>query len=125
VPDRYIRVTAHAEGLHHWAAAPDAEGYLRQPHRHLFAVEVRMQVQHGDREIEVNALARWLQHDLLPSLGTAAGPGQPPDFGTQSCEQLAERVTSALQARHGTSRWIECEVLEDGILGGGVRWPAS
>jgi hypothetical protein len=20
-------------------------------------------------------------------------------------------------------RWIECEVLEDGILGGGVRWP--
>lgn len=123
MPDHYIRVTAQAEGLHHWAGAPDGEGYLRQPHRHLFTVEVRMQVRHADRELEVNALARWLQHDILPGLGTAAGPGQPLDFGAQSCEQLADRVTGALQARHGTGRWIECEVLEDGILGGGVRWP--
>ena len=46
-----------------------------------------------------------------------------PDFGAQSCEQLAGRVATALRARHGLDRWIECEVLEDGILGGafGVR----
>jgi hypothetical protein len=124
VPDHYIRVNAQTEGLHHWAGAPVGEGYLRQPHRHLFTFEVRMQVRHSDREIEVNALARWLQHDVLPGLGTMARPGLPPDFGAQSCEQLAERVTSALRARHGTRRWIECEVLEDGILGGGVRSPA-
>jgi hypothetical protein len=131
VPDHYVRVTAQAEGLHHWPGAPGSEAYLRQPHRHLFTIEVRMQVRHGDREIEINALARWLRRDVLPGLSIAPGLGDPdghggmPDFGAQSCEQLAERVAAALRARHGPDRWIECEVLEDGILGGGVRWPAS
>lgn len=77
-----------------------------------------MQVRHGDREIEINGLARW-----LPSLMVSAGAGGPADFGTQSCEQLAEQITMQIRARHGDDRWIECEVLEDGILGGGVRWP--
>jgi hypothetical protein len=125
VPDHYIRVIAHAEGLHHWAGEPDTEGYLRAPHRHMFTVDVRMQVHHADREVEVNALARWLQRHVLPGLGAAAGPGLIPDFGAQSCEQLAERVTKVLRNRFGTGRWIECEVLEDGILGGSVRWSAS
>jgi hypothetical protein len=119
--DRHILVTAQAEGLHHWPDAPDSEQYLRQPHRHLFTVTVRMQVRHSDREVEINAFARWLNSQVLPSL--AAAREGPADFGTQSCEQLAERVTGEIRARHGDDRWIECEVLEDGILGGGVRWP--
>jgi hypothetical protein len=41
----------------------------------------------------------------------------------QICEQLAERVAAVLRDRFGSVRWVECEVLEDGILGGGVRWP--
>ncbi len=122
-PGRYIRVTTQAEGLHHWPGAPAEEDYLRQPHRHLFTVTVRMQVRHSDREIEINALARWLRTQVLPSLAAAPGNGGPPDFGTQSCEQLAEQITRQIRTRHGEDRWIECEVLEDGILGGGVRWP--
>ena len=39
------------------ARRPRREGYLRQPHRHLFTVCVRMQVRHSDREIEINAFA--------------------------------------------------------------------
>src|SRR5579872_4825869 len=72
----------------------------------------------------------WLQHDVLfglsgaPGLGNADGRGGMPDFGAQSCEQLAERVAAAFRARHGPGRRIEREVLEDGILGAGVRWPA-
>jgi hypothetical protein len=124
MPDRYIRVIAQAEGLHHWAEAPAPEEYLRQPHRHLFTVAVRMQVHHSDREVEINAFTRWLEHDVLPSLAVAAQPGRPPDFGAQSCEQLAERITEMIQTRCGTGRWVECEVLEDGILGGGIRCAA-
>lgn len=123
MPDRYILATAQAEGLHHWPGAPGGEEYLRQPHRHLFTVTVRMQVRHGDREVEINAFARWLHSQVLPSLAAATAAGGPADFGTQSCEQLAERITGEIRARHGDDRWIECEVLEDGILGGGVRWP--
>jgi hypothetical protein len=125
VPDHYVRVIAQVEGLHHWADAPDTEGYLRAPHRHLFTADVRMQVHHADREVEVNALARWLRGEVLPGLGVAAGPGLITDFGAQSCEHLAERVAAVLRDRFGSGRWVECEVLEDGILGGGVRWAAS
>lgn len=121
-PGRYIKVTTQAEGLHHWPGAPAGEGYLRQPHRHLFTVTVRMQVRHSDREIEINAFARWLKDQVLPSLAITRRDGEPADFGTQSCEQLAEQVTGQIRTRHGEDRWIECEVLEDGILGGGVRW---
>ena len=123
IPGPYITVTTQAEGLHHWPGAPAAEGYLRQPHRHLFTVTVRMQVRHGDRELEINAFARWLHDQVLPSLAVKPRDGGPADFGTQSCEQLAEQVTGQIRTRHGEDRWIECEVLEDGILGGGVRWP--
>lgn len=122
-PDRYITVTTQAEGLHHWPGAPEAESYLRQPHRHLFTITIRMQVRHGDREIEINAFARWLHDQVLPSLASASHDGGPADFGTRSCEQLAEQITGQIRTRHGEDRWIECEVLEDGILGGGIRWP--
>jgi hypothetical protein len=124
MPGRYIRVTTQAEGLHHWNGAPENEGYLRQPHRHLFTIDIRLQVTHDDREVEINAFTRWLHRDVLPSLASAgACPGGLPDFGTQSCEQLAGKIASQVRARHGEARWIECEVLEDGILGGGIRWP--
>jgi len=123
--DQYIRVTAQAEGLHRWPQAPETEDYLCQPHRHLFTAEIRMQVHHGDREIEINDLARWLQHAVLPGLADAHYPAQPLELGTQSCEQLAARIAEAIRERHGTGRWIECEILEDGLLGGGIRWPAA
>ena len=123
MPGRYITVAAQAEGLHHWPGAPEAESYLRQPHRHLFTITIRMQVRHGDREIEINAFARWLHDQVLPALATASHDGGPADFGTRSCEQLAEQITGQIRTRHGEDRWIECEVLEDGILGGGIRWP--
>ena len=122
-PGRYIKVTTQAEGLHHWPGAPAGEGYLRQPHRHLFTVTVRMQVRHDDREVEINAFARWLHDQILPSLAITPRDGGPADFGTRSCEQVAEQITRQIRTQHGEDRWIECEVLEDGILGGGIRWP--
>jgi hypothetical protein len=123
IPGCYIKVTAQAEGLHHWPGAPDEEDYLHHPHRHLFTVTVRVQVRHSDREIEINAFTRWLRDQVLPSLATTRRGGGPADFGARSCEQLARQITGQICAQYGEDRWIECEVLEDGILGGGVRWP--
>jgi hypothetical protein len=123
MPGRYIKITTQSEGLHHWPGAPAAEKYLRHPHRHLFTITVRMQVRHSDREIEINTFTRWLHDQVLPSLNTTPRSSGPADFGTKSCEQLAEHITDQIRARHGDDRWIECEVLEDGILGGGLRWP--
>jgi hypothetical protein len=118
----FVRVRTQVEGLHQWPAATGPDGYLAAPHRHLFVAELDIEVTHDDREIEINALTRWLT-DLLP---TFAHPGAadtgPLNFGPQSCEQLATRITEAVLDRHGRHRGLYCAVLEDGILGGGVRW---
>lgn len=117
----FIKVRTQVEGLHHWPDAVEPERYLHLPHRHLFVVTAEIEVFHDDREIEINAAARWLY-------ATVTGFGQPPeddgpvDFGPQSCEHLARRSAEAVAGRYGPRRRLRCEVLEDGILGAGVRW---
>ncbi|MGH8897386.1 MAG: hypothetical protein ACRDZ4_10280 [Egibacteraceae bacterium] len=114
---------AQFEGLHHWSNAPGPEGYLRSAHRHLFLVELDLEVFHDDREIEINDAARWLG-ELIPTFAVARrhGAGGPPDFGSQSCEQLAARISDAVLDRYGRGRTLRCAVLEGGILGAGVTW---
>jgi hypothetical protein len=110
------------DGLHHWPDATDPNRYLHSPHRHLFVVTVDLQVFRDDREVEINAAARWLSA-LLPTLARVprheAGPV---DFGAQSCEHLATRITEAIKDRHGQGRRVTTTVLEDGILGAGITW---
>ncbi|MGK5533933.1 hypothetical protein [Streptomyces sp. URMC 129] len=119
---RFVRLTTQAEGLHRWPAAPEPENYLRARHRHLFVAEVDIEVFHDDREIEINAAARWLD-TLLPGFAdqAPAAKGGPLDFGTRSCEQLAIGITTAIRERYSAHRAIRCAVLEDGRLGG-VAW---
>jgi hypothetical protein len=59
---------------------------------------------------------RGLAEDVVHDLGA---------LSDHRLEQICERVAAVVRDRFGTGRWVECEVLEDGILGGGVRWPAS
>lgn len=124
----FIRVKTQFEGLHRWPDAPEPEEYLRSPHRHLFVAEADIEVFHDDREIEINACARWLD-TVIPSFAVPppAAPqpmaeAGPLHLGSQSCEQLATRITEAILDRHGRHRSIRCAVLEDGILGAGVAW---
>jgi hypothetical protein len=118
---RFIEVRTQVEGLHHWPAAPAPEGYLAHPHRHLFVVELSISVDHDDRELEINAVTRWVS-DQLASYATPPADGGPMDFGTQSCEQLATRLVEAVTDRYRPHRRVRCAVLEDGLLGGGVEW---
>ena len=118
----FIRVGAQIDGLHHWPHATAPDDYLATAHRHLFVVTVKLQVFHDDREIEINAAARWLS-DLLPTLAPEPRAGDGPiDFGAQSCERLATRIAEAFQQRHGEHRAISVTVLEDGLLGAGHQW---
>jgi hypothetical protein len=118
----FVRLAAQADGLHYWPSADDPDRYLQTPHRHLFVVTVDLQVFHDDREIEINAASRWLT-GLLPTLTDVPHVGDGPvDFGAQSCEQLATRITDAIKHRHGPRRHITTTVLEDGLLGAGITW---
>ncbi|MGQ0776603.1 MAG: hypothetical protein ACT4NY_19620 [Pseudonocardiales bacterium] len=124
----FVRIRTQFEGLHYWPDAPVPEHYLRSPHRHLFVVEADIEVFHDDREIEINAATRWLD-TVIPSLAAPPSATSQPRvdtgpliLGSQSCEQLATRITQAILGRYGRHRSLRCTVLEDGILGAGVNW---
>lgn len=100
-----IVVRFTAEGWHHWPTPTARRAYLGASHRHLFAVEVKLQTLHDDREVEF--------HDLLQEAREAFGSG---DFGGASCEMLAQALAHAISQRY-EGRWLEVGVFEDGEVG--------
>lgn len=116
----FIRVLTQFEALHCWPDAPVPEEYLSYLHRHLFIVDVRLQVNHDDRELEINQVKRfidkWVRENLAPPADESVTI---PSIGSSSCEMIAVQITEALIQRYGGQRYIEMTVLEDGQLGGG------
>lgn len=93
------------EGFHRWPDAPEPRAYLAQSHRHLFHVEVQIEVFHDDREIEF--------HDLL-DFTRSVFPGG--DMGSDSCEVMAKEIIKQLTNKYGR-RAMQVSVFEDGEVG--------
>lgn len=101
-------------GFHHWPDAPTARAYLRNPHRHLFHVEVSTTVEHDDRDIEFHDLR---DESITLLRGIAVGKGF--DFGSQSCETIARRLGLRLIDRYRLPFTIT--VSEDGECGATIE----
>lgn len=117
---RYIVVQTKVAGLHHWPGGqPD---FLQHPHRHEFAVRVEIEVGHAGRELEIITVQKDIDKWFLrtfPARGDSLL-----DFGSNSCEMIAEDLYDYIRAAYGgrtydEPRWVRVEVLEDGVLGGG------
>lgn len=106
--DIVVRFTA--EGWHRWPAAPEQRAYLRESHRHMFYVDVTMEVRHHEREVEF--------HDLLDYARRQFGGG---DFGAMSCETMAFELATALRAEFGDRR-MGVGVYEDAECGAIVQY---
>lgn len=98
------------EGFHYWPDAPTSRAYLADRHRHLFHAEVRVTVEHDDRDIEF--------HDLLDVARTALNGVAAP---YESCEMMARRAAEAVQARW-PGRPVQVTVSEDNECGATLRW---
>lgn len=98
-------------GFHRWPGASGKRAYLAFPHRHVFHVEVSMDVGHDEREVEF--------HDLLDAAQEEFG-GE--DRGTMSCEAMARELGKKLARRFG--RAVVVCVSEDGEAGSRVRCDA-
>ncbi len=110
-PRRVVFVTLRVAGFHCWTAAPDAVGYLRSTHRHLFHLRVEWRVDHDERQIEFHmALA-----EVRAVLATW-GP-EPVNFGAWSCESLARWLYDHLTTKPSAIEWSE-----DGECGARVEW---
>lgn len=92
------------EGFHCWPDAPEPVAFLRDRHRHMFHVELEREVTHADRDVEIILLARAAKALLVEEFGERC------EFGTLSCEAIAEFLLTRLHLRSST-------VLEDGENG--------
>lgn len=107
-------------GFHQWPGAPDRRAYLRELHRHEFAVAATVLVDHAERDTEFHDLADVLAFELRSLAepartyvdGTSLGGVQPLTFGPRSVETIATVLADALAARGYTP--LTVTVSEDG-----------
>ena len=100
------------EGIHCWPEAPLETYYLRNPHRHIFHVEVEVDVKENDREIEfIN-----LKHNVDRYLKQTVVSGELNDMGRTSCEEVANKLADWLRNVY-PQRDCYVEVTEDGENG--------
>ena len=93
-----IIVKTQVEGIHRWKDCDiDEVMFLKYPHRHMFHIEMRVPVEHGDRDIEIIKLKRGINKYL---------GDEPVNFGNMSCEMIAEELMDVFNASY-------VKVLED------------
>lgn len=103
---REIVVKLQVEGIHKWQDCPIEDVlFLRHRHRHMFHIEVRKEVTHNDRDIEIIMLKR----KITQFLGK-----EPIEFGNKSCEMIAELLLKAFDCTY-------VKVLEDNENGAILR----
>jgi len=112
---KYIKVRTNYIGFHHWDEAPDSVSFLRNRHRHNFGIRVLIQVNDADRELEFFTVVKEIDNFFK-----ATFPDQ--EFGTMSCEQIAEALLCYLLSMYGYDREYKVEVNEDGENSGIVTY---
>ena len=95
-------------GIHHWDGAPDDISHLRNPHRHLFHVQIVKDVTHLDRDVEIILLGKYARAWMMGSFKRLKCGSL--DLGQLSCEMIAEMFVKKLELH-------SCRVLEDGENG--------
>ena len=112
----YIRVTDRFEDFHKYDEAPDEVDFLRLLHRHLFYVNVCIQVNEDDREIEFfmfkKQLAIFISH-LMNDLELGGHK--------MSCEMMADYLAKKIMEKY-PQRNLSVEVSEDGENSGIVEY---
>lgn len=111
LPPAWVFIRFAVPGFHRWPDAPPRAAYLRERHRHLFNVEVRVAVTKDNRQVEFHELLAFARGLLITDA----------DHGSASCEQLARRIATKVRAAYG--RPTQVCVSEDGEGGAWVELP--
>ena len=111
----YIGIRTQFEGFHFYPNAGSIDPrikFLENEHRHLFKVEVKISVNHLDRELEF-FLVKWALEDFI----------QKGNQNHKSCEMIATDILeNHLIPRYGSDRYYEITVSEDGESDGIVEY---
>lgn len=112
---RFAVVRFDREGFHRWPDASEHRFYLADCHRHLFKFEIKISVEHAEREIEFHDLLHFSK-GFVDAISVDEKAGVP-DFGTKSCETIGEEMVCSLMSMYGSHRSISVSVFEDGEVG--------
>lgn len=105
---KYIKVQFTQEGLHQYKGAPKEVNFLRQVHRHLFYITVKIEVFHLDRELEFLMVAHKIKKFIKENI-----PFNDEYMLINSCEELAQKILDSLKVDYGLTRDYVVEVSED------------
>lgn len=93
MPKIHIIIRTDFEAIHCWPECPFPEvGFLKNPHRHKFFVEVRI-VTTQDRQLEFFMVKTNLDNYIKTKFKDR-------DLGRTSCETMAKRICFALNANY-------------------------
>jgi len=111
----YIKIRTEFEGFHKYPNASSIDSrikFLEDEHRHIFKVEVKISVNHLDRELEF-FLVKWALQDFIKS----------GNQNHKSCEMIGTDILQGhLLPLYGTHRYYEVTVSEDGESDGIVEY---
>ena len=115
IKSTYIKVRTEFEGFHYYPNAGSIDPriqFLENEHRHIFKVEVKIGVNHLDRELEF-FLVKWALNDFIKS----------GNYNHKSCEMIATDILEKhLITKYGPDRYYEIIVSEDGESDGIVEY---
>lgn len=110
-----INVRTQFEGLHCWLNAPEKVAFLRNLHRHIFKVEITVDVKHDDRDIEFFILKNDVDK-FLKEIGYIYHPDMCNlrNLGSMSCEMMAKDISKHIVSKYKNSiTTIVVKVQED------------
>ena len=83
---KYIIIRTQFEAIHSWPDCPIEEvSFLKNPHRHIFHVEIKIKVSHNNRDVEFIQAKRILNEFLQQTYNEK-------DIGHLSCEMICEDI---------------------------------
>ena len=110
----FIKVRTEFEGFHYYPNAGSIDQrikFLEHEHRHIFKVEVKISVNHLDRELEF-FLVKWALQEFIKS----------GNQNHKSCEMIATDILeNHLLPKYG-ERYYEIVVSEDGESDGIIEY---
>jgi hypothetical protein len=97
----FVKVKASFIGFHSWPEAPESVGFLKNAHRHIFYVTLKVPVESHDREVEFFILQDELFDFIKEKMGY---------LGSKSCEMIASEIAGHFI---DSFDFVEVEVSED------------
>lgn len=119
----YINVKTNFRGTHNWENCPLKEvGFLAEPHRHVFYVDLTVPVGHDDRQLEFFIIQDFMDDAIRSLYGCPESLVYKLD--SRSCEMIAKEIIGEIRGYTGLNDldWIRCFVSEDNENGAGVVW---